>query len=155
MTKIRVYELAKELGMESKDVIRRLGKMGEEVKNHMSTVEDKHANMLRDIMRPKLADEMNKEKVSDKKDAPSSAPEATKPQAKSEDAPAKAEHHDESPVNAAKESNENQSEKVIVKKEEKVEPVKPAEEKPHIHTERAETDQPRQQGVFQKRNDQP
>ena len=54
MGKIRVYELAKELDMESKDVIRRLGKMGAEVKNHMSTVEDKYVQMLRDIMRPKL-----------------------------------------------------------------------------------------------------
>lgn len=55
MTKLRVYELGKELGMESKDVIRRLGKMGAEVKNHMSAVDDKYADMLRDIMRPKIA----------------------------------------------------------------------------------------------------
>ena len=54
MGKIRVYELAKELEMESKDVIRRLGKMGAEVKNHMSTVDDQHVQMLRDIVRPKL-----------------------------------------------------------------------------------------------------
>ena len=54
MGKIRVYELAKELEMESKDVIRRLGKMGAEVTNHMATVDDKYARMLRDIARPKL-----------------------------------------------------------------------------------------------------
>ena len=75
MTKIRVYELAKELGMESKDVIRRLKKMGEDVKNHMSTVEDQHADMLRDIMRPKLADEMNRDKNSEKKEAAPAASE--------------------------------------------------------------------------------
>ncbi len=70
MTKIRVYELAKELEMESKDVIRRLGKMGADMKNHMSAVEDKHAEMLRDIMRPKLilAEKLRAESAAAKKE---------------------------------------------------------------------------------------
>ncbi len=52
MGKIRVYELAKELSMESKEVIRRITKMGFEVKNHMSTVDDKFADQLRQMVMP-------------------------------------------------------------------------------------------------------
>lgn len=52
MGKLRVYELAKELTMESREVIRRLGKMGLELKNHMSTVDDKFADALREMVKP-------------------------------------------------------------------------------------------------------
>ena len=52
MGKLRVYELAKELSMESKEVIRRLSKMGFEVKNHMSAVDDKFADALREMVKP-------------------------------------------------------------------------------------------------------
>ncbi|PKM79884.1 MAG: translation initiation factor IF-2 [Firmicutes bacterium HGW-Firmicutes-14] len=40
MGKIRVYELAKELGLESKELITKLTVMDIDVKNHMSTLED-------------------------------------------------------------------------------------------------------------------
>lgn len=171
MTKIRVYELAKELGMESKDVIRRLKKMGEDVKNHMSTVEDQHADMLRDIMRPKLADEMNRDKNSEKKEAAPAASETAKSKETTEDTPTRSEHHNEPPVKIAKESQEKSSKNEVAENEatkeheaksagsakvsEEKPSVKAPVQKPHIHTERAETDQPRQQGVFQKRNNQP
>ncbi|NMA14333.1 MAG: hypothetical protein GX930_03735, partial [Clostridia bacterium] len=52
MAKLRVYELAKELSMESREVIRRLGIMGLELKNHMSTVDDKFADQLREMVKP-------------------------------------------------------------------------------------------------------
>ena len=52
MAKLRVYELAKELSMESREVIRRLGKMGLELKNHMSAVDDKYADALREMVKP-------------------------------------------------------------------------------------------------------
>ncbi|MGE5590759.1 MAG: translation initiation factor IF-2 N-terminal domain-containing protein, partial [Bacillota bacterium] len=39
MEKKRVYELAKELGQDSKKILDALAKLGVEVKNHMSTVE--------------------------------------------------------------------------------------------------------------------
>ena len=92
MGKIRVYELAKELGMESKDVIRRLGKMGAEVKNHMSTVDEKHEQMLRDIVRPKLILEQ-KEQQKEQKET-----EAVHPKKTAKDQPAagaKKERHTE------------------------------------------------------------
>ncbi|AVX20720.1 bacterial translation initiation factor 2 (bIF-2) [Carboxydocella sporoproducens DSM 16521] len=47
MGKIRVHELAKELGIESKNMISWLKNHGIEVKNHMSTIEDDVAEMLR------------------------------------------------------------------------------------------------------------
>ena len=39
MAKVRVHELAKELGVESKVVLAKLGEMGEFVKSASSTVE--------------------------------------------------------------------------------------------------------------------
>lgn len=47
MAKIRVHELAKELGMESKDVVRRLTEAGLDVKGPMSTLESDKADFLR------------------------------------------------------------------------------------------------------------
>ncbi len=40
MTKKRVYELAKELGLENRELISRLEKIGIAVKSHSSTLED-------------------------------------------------------------------------------------------------------------------
>ena len=53
MSKIKVYELAKELGVESKDIIKFLDSKNIEVK-HMSTLEDTTAGMVRSSM-PKSA----------------------------------------------------------------------------------------------------
>ncbi len=47
MTKMRVHELAKELGIETKELIEILQKKNVEVKNHMSTVEDSMADEIR------------------------------------------------------------------------------------------------------------
>ena len=47
MSKIKVYELAKELGVPSKEVIEFLGGKNIEVKNHMSSLEDADADMAR------------------------------------------------------------------------------------------------------------
>lgn len=47
MSKLRVHELSKELGIRSKDLIRILNEMGAGVKNHMSTVEEKYLNQVR------------------------------------------------------------------------------------------------------------
>lgn len=47
MTKIRVHELSKELGIQSKDLMIILNDMGANVKNHMSTVEDEYITQIR------------------------------------------------------------------------------------------------------------
>ncbi len=52
MSKIRIYELAKELGLESKVVVDFLHDLGADVSNHMSSIEDDIANMLREHYAP-------------------------------------------------------------------------------------------------------
>ncbi|MEI6314888.1 MAG: translation initiation factor IF-2, partial [Syntrophus sp. (in: bacteria)] len=47
MSKIRVYELARELGVENKDLIARLEKMGISVKSHSSTLEDSEVERVK------------------------------------------------------------------------------------------------------------
>lgn len=47
MAKVRVYELAKSLGKDSKEIIELLKKNGVEVKNHMSSVSDEAAEMVK------------------------------------------------------------------------------------------------------------
>jgi translation initiation factor IF-2 len=49
---MRVYELAKELGLTSKEVIERLAKLRVTVKGHMSTVDDAVTEKLRAQARP-------------------------------------------------------------------------------------------------------
>ncbi|NPV28253.1 MAG: translation initiation factor IF-2 [Firmicutes bacterium] len=49
MAKTRVHELAKELDMNSKDLLARLHQMGLTVKNHMSTLEDEEVRRVKKI----------------------------------------------------------------------------------------------------------
>lgn len=49
MSKIRVYELAKELDIESKELLTKIKRMGIEVKSHMSGLEDEDAERVRDF----------------------------------------------------------------------------------------------------------
>src|SRR3990172_12686194 len=51
MTKTRVYELAKELGIENKDLIAHLGKLGIEVKSHSSALEDSDIERVKRLLR--------------------------------------------------------------------------------------------------------
>jgi len=48
MSKVRVYELARDLGLESKDLVDFLEDLGADVKNHMSTLEDDIVEMVRE-----------------------------------------------------------------------------------------------------------
>ncbi|MNM60279.1 Translation initiation factor IF-2 [compost metagenome] len=51
MSKIRVYELAKELGISSKDLITLLAEeFAVEVKNHMSVIEDEDAALIKELL---------------------------------------------------------------------------------------------------------
>ena len=47
MTKMRVHELARELGMDNRELTEILQKKNVEVKNHMSTIEDSVADEIR------------------------------------------------------------------------------------------------------------
>lgn len=48
MSKVRVYELARDLGLESKELVDFLEDLGAEIKNHMSTIEDDIAELVRE-----------------------------------------------------------------------------------------------------------
>jgi len=50
MAKVRVHELAKEFGIASKEMVETLQKLGLDVKNHMSTMEDSQAAWVRKRM---------------------------------------------------------------------------------------------------------
>jgi translation initiation factor IF-2 len=50
VSKVRVYELAKETGLPNKEVIRRLAELGVEAKSHSSTVEAGNAKTFRDSL---------------------------------------------------------------------------------------------------------
>ena len=53
--KVRIFELAKELGMSSKDLIALFGRLGLEAKNQLSVVDDKIADLLRAQLKAKTA----------------------------------------------------------------------------------------------------
>ncbi|WP_031514429.1 translation initiation factor IF-2 [Desulfofalx alkaliphila] len=53
MTKKRVHELAKELNVESKDVINKLSSLGVTVKSVLATVEEQYVEKLKAMMEPK------------------------------------------------------------------------------------------------------
>ena len=158
MGKIRVYELAKELEMESKDVIRRLGKMGAEVTNHMATVDDKYARMLRDIVRPKLileqkgADQPEKAENAEEHRKHHSTDEVKKDQKVQT---AIKEDHPQEPVSAApaEQVEKASSEKIEVAPQQHEE-VKPVQEQPRQQGifAKSNPNQARQQGVFAKNN---
>ena len=62
MAKIRVYELAKSLNKESKEIIEVLKKNGIEVKNHMSSVSDEDAQKVKDRFSGKVSVKKPEEK---------------------------------------------------------------------------------------------
>ena len=47
MSKIRVHELAKELGKQNKDILSFLAEKGIEVKSHMSSIENEQIDLVR------------------------------------------------------------------------------------------------------------
>jgi len=52
MSKVRVYELAKQLGVENKDLLKVIAGLGIEVKNHMSAVEEDAAAKIVAAVKP-------------------------------------------------------------------------------------------------------
>ena len=65
MSKIRVYELAKELNVSSKDLIALLmDEFGVEVKNHMSVIEDEDAELIKELIGSNQVEVVSEEKKS-------------------------------------------------------------------------------------------
>lgn len=65
MAKIRVYELAKELNISSKELIEKLGDLDVSISSHMSSVEEEEADLIRDLFKESKEDTSPK-KVEDK-----------------------------------------------------------------------------------------
>ncbi|MDP2911860.1 MAG: translation initiation factor IF-2 [Candidatus Omnitrophota bacterium] len=67
---IRVHQLAKELGVTSKDLVDKLHSLKIEVKGHMSALDDKAVVLLKEAMKPKKEKAKAKEKEPVKEKAP-------------------------------------------------------------------------------------
>ena len=68
MSKIRVYELAKELNVSSKDLITLLmDEFNVEVKNHMSVIEDEDAELITELLTGPNASEISISREGEKK----------------------------------------------------------------------------------------
>ena len=63
MSKTRVYELAKELGMENKELITRLEKLGIAVKSHSSTLEEGDIEKIRKEFAPSASHEVEEKRI--------------------------------------------------------------------------------------------
>ncbi|GAA1376792.1 translation initiation factor IF-2 [Peribacillus frigoritolerans] len=63
MTKLRVYEYAKQKNVSSKDVINKLKEMNIEVTNHMTALDDSTVNKLNDSIKPKSEDKSQEPKA--------------------------------------------------------------------------------------------
>ena len=66
MTKVRVYELAKDLNLSSKELINKLKELDITVGNHMSTLEDEEVSLLTELLSPDKNDDKNENKTGEK-----------------------------------------------------------------------------------------
>ncbi len=103
MAKIRIYELAKKLGLENKKFVDELGKEGIEVKSHMSTVDEETAELIMTLFSQGEAAPAKKprEKTAPSPKAKKAAPQKKKaapPEAKKEEAPPVPEPKKEKPA---------------------------------------------------------
>lgn len=87
MAKMKVYELAKELDKQSKEILTFLGDKGVEVKSHMSTIEDDAVKMVKEAFGAKKAKEPEKREESrpETVKAEAAKPESAKPETKGTD----------------------------------------------------------------------
>jgi translation initiation factor IF-2 len=66
MAKMRVYELAKELKLENRELIRQMVEMGMDVRNHMSTLTPEEAQTVRDKFKAERSEVVEEKRVSTK-----------------------------------------------------------------------------------------
>ncbi len=117
MAKIRVHELAKELGVSSKDVIEVLQKMGIDGKNQLSTIEDSQAGSVRKQMGDKKPAK-GKTETTDGKTSTKSAVEkprseaASKPAARPKQTPAPQKVASEAPSSAVEKTPTRRTDEV-------------------------------------------
>ena len=69
MAKQRIYELAKQLGLNNKVLVDKAKELGFNIKNHMSSLSDTEVNELKNKVKPSTpAKSQNDEKKTEKKD---------------------------------------------------------------------------------------
>ena len=66
--KVKIHEIAKELDLTSKEIIEKAKKLGIEVKNHMSSVEENQAKKIKESLKTKKKVENKKEDKQVKKE---------------------------------------------------------------------------------------
>ncbi|WP_406565757.1 translation initiation factor IF-2 [Anaerosalibacter bizertensis] len=62
LTKVRVYELAKELKITSKELIEKVADLNLDINSHMSTVEKEEADLIKELLRTESDSEINNSK---------------------------------------------------------------------------------------------
>ncbi|MCA1905063.1 MAG: translation initiation factor IF-2 [Desulfarculus sp.] len=63
MAKLRVYELAKELKLDNKDLVRQLIELGLDVRNHMSVISPEEAQVVRDRLKEERSEVVEEKRV--------------------------------------------------------------------------------------------
>lgn len=69
MSKIRIYELAKELNMSSKELIEKIKELDIDVNSHMSTLENEEANLIKELFGGNKEDTEEKESTDEVQDS--------------------------------------------------------------------------------------
>lgn len=68
MTKIRVYELAKEMNMSSKELMEKIGDLDIKVGSHMSSIESGEADLIKELLTEEIEEEIKIEEVKEELD---------------------------------------------------------------------------------------
>ncbi|MBI1811252.1 MAG: translation initiation factor IF-2 [Nitrospirae bacterium] len=133
MSKLRVHELAKKLGVDNKEILKALSDLGVKGKTHSSTIEVEFAEKIEKLLKKKTAPAVKPKKTvakpEKKKPAEEKKPEEKKPK------PAKAARPVKKPVEPAAEpkakpvAEAKKPVQPIVQPEKIKEPIKPIEEK--------------------------
>ena len=87
MSKVRVYEVARELGVENRDLIQRIATLGIQVRNHMSVLDpvevdrikrslgkDRSEAMVEERIRPTVVRRKRRKKIEEAEPAAADAP---------------------------------------------------------------------------------
>jgi translation initiation factor IF-2 len=115
LAKLRVYELAKELNLANKELLTKIEKMGIEVKNHMSSLEDEEVSKIRDEFNPKKREEKKVEVKKEKKKEIKKVEEKKQPKKMSKDLSKKVVKKYKKKVEKVVEEEENEDDIRMVK----------------------------------------
>lgn len=117
MAKIRVYELAKELDISSKELIKiLLDEFGITVKNHMSVVEEDDAQLIKELLSAE-GDDSKKDNTEDKKEEIKESKNTKKNSTNVKNGSSK---KDISPLNLLKESTEKEKKSIVDQYEDEI-----------------------------------